>query len=68
MTVRTLLSLSLSRLLISLQINILKLLKGMNAQRNAANYQDVMIVGVNYRLGPWGQFKDCVLQGKINFR
>ena len=28
----------------------------MNAQRNAANYQDVMIVGVNYRLGPWGFF------------
>ena len=56
MTVRTLLSLSLSRLLISLQINILKLFKGMNAQRNAANYQDVMIVGVNYRLGPWGFF------------
>ena len=41
---------------ISLQLNILKLLKGMNAQRNAANYQDVMIVGVNYRLGPWGFF------------
>ena len=28
----------------------------MNASRNAANYQDVMIVGVNYRLGPWGFF------------
>ena len=28
----------------------------MNAARNAENYQDVMIVGINYRLGTWGFF------------
>ena len=28
----------------------------MNASTKAALYQDVMVVGVNYRLGAWGFF------------
>ena len=28
----------------------------MNIQTNAALYQDVMAIGVNYRLGAWGWF------------
>ena len=28
----------------------------MNIQTNAALYQDVMAIGINYRLGAWGWF------------